>query len=342
MPSPFVIVSDLHFHNWSAFSKNTSQGNTRLLTLIKELKRAAAEVKRLGGNQMIVAGDVFHVRGHVAPSVLNLVLHAFGTIVEDGISVTIIPGNHDLEGDETSTLGSAVTALATVGCRTINEGPERLGDFLYVPWIENLNNLRDCLKTNQGAKYAIIHAPINGVIPGMPNIGLDPAELEALDYGMIFAGHYHNHKQFGQKVYSIGAIAHHSWNDVGSKAGFLVVDDDKVNWYCSHAPQFVELDPSMDEVAMRLAADGNFVKARIQTSDTTVIEDFRKLLLDAGAKGVVIMPDPVVKTVSRAASSIRKGMSLEESVDLYIKAGAFGREADLIKYCTKIIGEARA
>lgn len=352
---PYAIISDLHLHNWSAFSSVTSDGtNTRLALLLAEIERAALALRVAGGDLMVVTGDVFHVRGSVAPSVLNQALDTFKRVISTGVTVIILAGNHDLEGKHSTRLGSAITALEQVGCICVSDVPQcyhyGLHDLVLVPWMDSLDELRVTMRDlpnnfpiGKGASSdVLIHAPINDVIPGLPNSGLDANELAAMGYGRIFAGHHHNHVDFGNGVYSVGAIAHHSWCDVGSKAGFLLVWPNEVKWFASHCPSFVELDDSMDETDMRLAADGHYVKARVGTSDLKELAAIRELLLQSGARGVTLIPDPVKKTAEREATSIKQGMTLDQSVASFIDAGNFDRKPELAALCQQILDKARS
>lgn len=341
---PFVIVSDLHFHNWSAFAGVNEEGiNTRLFTLMQEVAKAAEVLQAAGGKRMYVAGDVFHVRGRVAPSVFNPVQVLFETLVESGIEVIILAGNHDIEGKESNDLGSAVTALRSVGCTTVSSQGGIHTGVVLVPWSEDRAYVLSELKRMDNSDlYAIIHAPVNEVIKGLPPNGLDPDELNALKYKAIFAGHYHNHKQVREKVWSIGAIAHHTWSDVDSKAGYILVDRSGVHYRASHAPRFIEIVPGMSEMDMQLEADGNYIKARLETSSLIEIADCRQMLLDAGALGVSIIAEPAKMTVARTTAGITKGETLEASIEKFVDASSFAEAANLKAYCYDVLTKIRS
>lgn len=355
MSKPYAIISDLHFHNWSTFATTDSNGvNSRLWLLIDEVERVARDLHSRGGRTIIIAGDVFHVRGKIAPSVLNPVIELFERLIKGlGMEVYIIAGNHDLEGKESNRLGSAITALEGVGCVCVSDEGQAValdgvGDkaAALVPWHEELGALKKLIEgmPHKEDVDLVIHAPMNYVIKGIPDTGLDPTWLQGLGFRNVFSGHYHNHKAFGN-VYSIGAIAHHSWSDVGTTAGYLIVDGDTgdVNFRATSCPQFVELTPDMSVEEMALEADGNYVKARVNTSDATEIAGLRKLLEDHGAKGVVIVPEPQKAAVTREESKVTKGMTLNESVSSYIDpTGSDPDRADLLALCHDILSKAQA
>lgn len=333
MHKPYGLMADLHLHNWSSFSSTDDYGvNTRLAGLLGEIHRCAETVHKAGGDTIVMAGDVFHVRGSVAPSVLNPTIDWLRTInAKYGTKFIIIPGNHDLEGKDATRLGSAVTALACDYIAVENEASIwSAGSAVLIPWHESTATLLKGLEefaasvSDPSEMDAIIHAPIDGVIEGLPLHGLSPEALAKVGFRRVFAGHYHNHKVFaGDKVVSIGALAHHTWSDVGSRAGFLVVYNDQVRWMKSHLPEFIDLtrlvtaDP--DEIPMLV--DGNFVRVRVEASKTKEVEAARQELLDMGARAVLVQAEPKPPAESvRAGHSVKSGESLEVSVAEFIKA----------------------
>ena len=335
------IVSDLHLHGWSAFSSVNEDGiNSRLAMQLEELRRAAREVKEAGGDTLVVAGDVFHVRGSLAPSVLNPVMDTFRDLHDaEHMKIIIIPGNHDLEGKGSDRVSSAITALEGVGCM-VQHGPIALGHRTFVPWIANVEELKSCLEALriEEDKDLIIHAPIDGVIKGLPNCGLSPEYLSGLGFNRVFAGHYHNHKDFNNGVYSIGALGHQTWSDIGTKAGFLLVDDESVTWRKSHAPAFVEIhaDTSVEDVP--LIVDGNYIRVKTNTHKASEVAGLRAWLLECGAAGVIIQSVKESKDVR--AATIKSGLTLEASVAEYISTGGFENGELLKANCARLLGEA--
>jgi DNA repair exonuclease SbcCD nuclease subunit len=330
----YGLMADLHLHAWSAFSSMTPEGvNSRLKGLLNEIERAAAEVKAAGGDTLVMAGDVFHVRGSVSPVVLNSTRDCMQRIVDSGVNIVIMPGNHDLEGKHSTRLSSAVTALEMRGV-SITNAPTYLMKprMVLVPWVENIDDLKAAIAAlDTGASGffrqetdLILHAPIDGVIKGLPAHGLNPEYLADLGYKRVFAGHYHHHKRFDCDVHSIGALAHHTWSDVNSKAGFLLVHDDKVEYRKSHLPEFIDLsqlvglDPDEE---LPFLVDGNFIRVKVESSKVKDVEAARKELLDMGAKAVLVQaqPKPTERTSTSGAVSV-SGSSLEVSVTDFVRS----------------------
>ena len=108
---PYLLVSDLHFHNWGEFSTEVDGVNSRLQHIIDALNEAITTLILKGGDQVIIAGDVFHVRGSLVPSVLNPVLTFIREWCDKGITFHCIDGNHDLESKNAVHNKSATSAL---------------------------------------------------------------------------------------------------------------------------------------------------------------------------------------------------------------------------------------
>ena len=328
----YGIISDTHCHNWSTFSNVGVDGvNTRLSIILKEIKRAAEEVKKAGGKRLFHAGDLFHVRGSVAPSVLNPTLKTFEQIVEMGIEPVIICGNHDSEFRETNDLGSAISALAGIGCQIVNR-PKYFEEerVLCMPWDANkelfLARLGMVSATRKDFDL-VCHVALDGVFDRIEGSQcIDPNDIrEKTHYEVrrIFAGHLHAHKDLGNSSWSVGAIAQHNWGDVGTQAGFLLVEPNnnpingKVQFVASHAPRFIDLDKGMSLDDLRLEVDGNYVRAVVEMTEAEV-KAFRKELEKYGALGVtIICHTPAAERTDRI--TVSETESLESVVDKYIK-----------------------
>lgn len=360
MTKPYGVASDTHSHNWTQFSHVLPNGvNSRLQAALDEIRRLRDEVIAAGGNTIYHGGDLFHVRGNIAPSVLNPTLDLYRDLTGSGIRVRILAGNHDLEGSEAHRVGSAVTALEGIGCEIVNE-PTLFADdrVAMIPWIERTEDLKKEIQNTVGRIHAtpspaplrsmesvrnwtlIIHAPIDGVISGLPNHGLTAVELKSFGFKLVLSGHYHHHKKLDEGVYSIGALAHYSWSDVGHKAGFLVVDDSNVRWFKSHLPEFIEIDSSMEQIDIEEACQGNYVRIKLKAVKQIEVEKFKKYLTDCGALGITAIMQKDSASVARANSTVTAGASIEVSVSQFISNSSLSNSAlDLL--CQDILSEAR-
>ena len=342
MSKPYALLSDLHFFNWSSFSSVNEEGvNTRLQLIIDEVYRAKEELVKAGGDTMILAGDIFHTRGSITPEVLNPVLRLFDDLTSD-INVYAIAGNHDLSSKDAQWLTNSASALETVGVKMAMPElyPTEL-DVILISWKSSVDDLKKTLEHHaisdtKESWDVIIHAPVDGVISGLPDHGLTADYLASLGFKRVFSGHYHDHKDFGNGVYSIGATTHQTWSDVDKKAGFLLVYPDKVKRFASHAPQFVDIYGDMTEEELTIC-DGNYCRVRIGKATPATINEVRDEILGLGALGVVVQAVKETSVEEReTGTALGKSTSLEQSVADYI-AEKFSKNNDLAVLCSEIL-----
>lgn len=329
----FAVLADIHAYGSTVYSGTNPDGvNTRLSIILSEMKRAAQTLAREGGRIMIIAGDIFHTRGSIDPEVLNPLRETVESILAMDIDIYAIPGNHDLKSADSRQLSSQIENLAQISIsggmfRCYNEARVvGLQDvpFGFVPWRNKMDDLKADLAALK-ATYAyhadmhvFIHAGIDGVLSGMPAHGLTDGDLAAYGFKRVYAGHYHNHVIFpGNKVVSIGATTHHNWGDVGTRAGFLIVDTDAdtVTFHDTQAPKFADLT-GLDEMDMELECKGNYVRFRGPTMTQTEINELRDQFRKWGALGVSI--EVPKSTVAVRSASPVKGVTLDQSVANYI------------------------
>jgi len=348
---PFGIISDTHNHLWSAFSTTLPNGvNNRLQMILDETTRCAKEVKAAGGDTIYHGGDLFHVRGSIAPSVLNPTMDCYKAIIDGGMRIIINAGNHDLEGREASRVSSAITALEGIGCTVINE-PTHTDDMVVIPWIASLEQFKKTLEeyrdsvTNPAELDLLIHAPVDGVIPGLPDHGISGEYLADLGFRRVFSGHYHHHKEVVfSRVWSIGALTAQTWSDVNAKAGFLIVTDTDVKWRASRVPSFVEIDGTTDPAEIPLIAPGNYVRAKITSAKKSDVEALRAHLTDCGALGVTILEIKDTSIIPRTGGiAIKAGATLEQSIgDFIVASTTTADKARLQAMCADILTTVRS
>lgn len=333
-----VIISDTHNHNWSVFSHTlSSKVNSRLQTTLDETWEAAKRGKEAGARALIHCGDMFHVRGSIAPSVLNPTLDLYAKIVNElDLPVYILAGNHDLEGNDSEALGNAGESLVGSGAQVISSVfKDDHGKRLFVPYFNSCNQLRDEIK-----KYDLkdisewvlfIHAPLNGVIAGIPDHGLSAAEVQSWGFKAVFCGHYHNHKVFPGNVCSVGALTHQTFSDIGALAGFVLYDEEAnaITHYPSNAPKFIDFDKDWDELEMIENITGNYVRVEIENASNAQIEEARAFLNEYKAAGTQII-NINTKTATREGEesvSVEAGASAKVSLSEWCERKGFSPAA---------------
>lgn len=340
---PYGLFSDAHLHDWSVFSSVDSKGrNTRLMGILSEIDRCFGETKKAGGDTVVFGGDLIHTRGRVEPSVFNPAKDMFSKWSDLGMKTIGICGNHDLASRESVELHSSVAMLNGIPGFEMFHKTSRVGNVVLVPWYsspsEYMKALQKASDENEDRDRCdlICHIGIDGTLRGMPDHGVTAETLAKLGFKRVFSGHYHNHRDFGNGVFSVGATTHQTWGDVGTKAGFMIVSDTDQKFFASRQPNFISL--TRDEYTseeLPLVVPGNFIQAKISGSSNKEAEGARKLLTDLGAKGVSIILEP--KTVSkREKTSVESSsVTVAESVDKYCKAK--GYEEKIVAQCNKIV-----
>lgn len=328
----YGIMSDTHYHSWSAFAKQEGHINSRLGILITETRKAAIHMKEAGCSALFHTGDLFHVRGRVSPSVLNPVVDLYNEIVNDiGLPVFLLAGNHDLEFEDSNRIGNSGESLRHTGVRVVSEAPyfDRDHRVLMIPWHAKQKELLSVIANellggiDPHDVTLMIHAPINEIIPGLPDHGIDPDVLADFGFKNVFSGHYHNFKRVRPGVFSVGALTHQNWGDVNSKAGYLIVSErgtaSDVQHFETDAPKFVNIE-EIDEDSLEVVA-GNYVRARIEIEEEKEVVAFRELLVDElGAAAALILPIRKEKVVTRKGAAKTSLDRLEDSITHFVKA----------------------
>jgi DNA repair exonuclease SbcCD nuclease subunit len=317
-------------HNWTQFASADDEGrNTRLSIILDSLLEAVDTALEEGIDEMYLAGDLFHTRGSLPPSVLNRVVDCFGKITKRGMTVHAIPGNHDLESDNSCELTNASQVLTTVGVNVYTD-TKQIGDIVMVPWKSSLDALRGELQTiadlseDVSELVVFIHAPLNGVIEGIPDHGLSSTELEAFGFKALFSGHYHNFKEVGNKVWSIGALTHQTWGDIGSQAGYVIynTETNEVEQRETSAPKFIDVSAiaTMDADDLQKHVEGNYARLRLAQAEKKEVIECRDYLMELGAVGVIVNHTPA-KTVSRQsnANTTNQQLSLKQQTGSWIE-----------------------
>jgi DNA repair exonuclease SbcCD nuclease subunit len=314
---PYLVVSDVHFHSWDFGSYVNPDGvNSRLQDTITEFERAASVLREQGGKCIVITGDLFHTRGEIKPSVYNPVYDMFKRLSEAGFAVHAIPGNHDLETEETTEEGNCFKSFASIEnfhiyyTSTYVYFEKKFGTdkALFIPWTENfgfalqkaIEKSTENSRLNSGKSTRVTifaHVGLSDVVAGLNSVLKAESFIQVKGLRYAFCGHFHNHKHFdvsptGQQshVYSVGALTHQSFKDVGSRAGFIIVSSpEKVTFHNSEAPEFVDYDDDdFFELSTPCKFRNNFVRMNVTEPLTKgEIEAIRVTIESSGSLRVI-------------------------------------------------------
>jgi DNA repair exonuclease SbcCD nuclease subunit len=330
---PYAVISDVHCHNWSAFSHTTSSGiNNRLLHILEGIELAATVLLASGGTDLVLTGDLFHTRGNVKPSVLNPTIDLFKTITTRGIKIHAIPGNHDLEGINSDILGNALHSLCSSGNFTCYTNPTYLAsNHLFIPWFEDAQKVLKLANQKVLEKPNLTlfaHVGLNKVIPGHIGNTLNPDDFLKEQFKYVFCGHFHNHVNFDDRVYSVGALTHQTWNDVGSRAGFLIVHEDRVEQHETYAPKFIDVFANPPE--------GNYVRITGVTFEEDEAARAVATLKEHGALAVLDQSTRPAMVVKDHSEIVKVDLGIDAALESYCKHTYGDKWERVLKECLRL------
>jgi len=262
-----LVTADWHFHAYKAHSTMRDGMNSRLAD-IRDTWMSAVEIGISEGCEiMTVSGDLFHVRGQLRPSVINVVQSLVRRVIEAGMEVVVIPGNHDMEsyqgGDTAVDFLSAIEGVHNLdGGGIVNVAGLKIAG---IPYQHIISDFIERAKYLVGEKpdICLIHQGVDDFKPSetMPDFGLTLGMVREI-FGEIpvFCGHYHNHK-VARNIVNIGAPLQHTFGDEGQDRGVVVFDTEKAlsTFHpISRSPKFVTVE---DESTKWMKGDFVRIKA---------------------------------------------------------------------------------
>ncbi|KMJ45124.1 exonuclease [Xenorhabdus khoisanae] len=352
----YGLISDTHYHVWDAFATTSHNGmNSRLKIQLDATWEAAVAAKEAGAKALFHAGDVFHVRGSIAPTVLHFTSELYNKIINTlGLPVYILAGNHDLETNDSVFSANASASFSKIGANIVCSKTPQSFDLdgvkvHMISWYSDhrslLNTVKELAKTIDISvpNDLIIHTSINKAIPGMPDVGMEAEEFNGLGFRYVLSGHYHNHKEVIPGVISVGALTHQNWGDIGTTAGYMLINQDGTySQHATKAPIFLELDNELTPEMVK----GNYVRIRAVIKDDEhgkKLEEMAKLL---GASGITrnFTKEASLVSVGTATAGTAKIDSLKESVGNYcVLIGKSDTSIDVTKLtavCEDVLSQA--
>lgn len=305
-----LIFSDLHAHNFKYGSKRitTETGifNSRLLDTLSVLDEIKDYALAHGITTILFGGDLFHRRQTYNTDVFNLVFDKLKEFSDLGLSLLMIPGNHDYA--DRAGLIHALQPFEAIENILVMDYPEKIycwNDLVIhpVPYTPDLDQAQTALlrsgafaDENPGQPNILLaHLGMQGARVGSDYILVSDSDIRVADvphqsFTACFFGHYHEHQQLFGNGWFIGATHEHNWGDVGGKRGFLhaKVYTDRVDFKQveTQAPKFLVLheellgDPTCHsaEDFGSLPRDKDFVRVMVDSATPGAARRIRKEL----------------------------------------------------------------
>lgn len=339
MKSPILCVGDCHFHNHKAFSTIVADGMTSRLDYALRAWGTAVEAGLKEGCKLLVfAGDMFHIRGHLRPSVYNAVYDMVARTAAQGLKLVMIPGNHDYENyydndtaidkfgeiEDVHVLSRACPALTVDGWKIAG-----------VPYHHNPGHFKKRYEeVCREAKPDVVltHEYFDEYMPvemGRRGISIEFLQEHMPKNAIVVNGHYHVPGYIaGSRVLDAGRLLPQSFADVngGGYGCWMVRPGRDPKFVPIESPQFITINgfKKGDEKIVK----GNYVRIEARTDKAAIT--IREKCEAAGALGVVAN---IVKDYSPHGGKTIKISSKEKMIGEYIDAvgGDYtARKADIL------------
>ena len=331
-----AIMADLHFHAFKQFASRVDGDNSRFLEIIEAFSNAVEMAAEQECTALLIAGDVFHARGALRPSVFNRVFFEIAEAA-DGMQVLVIPGNHDMEnyrGGSTAvdTLHEVENVIVAkepscpviVGTRSGIVHSLSVGCVPYIHDHEEFIVEAAKLVNATKPEAMLIHQGIDDfAFPGMPETGLTIKRIREFFDGPVFCGHYHGPEMI-DNVFCVGSLVQHSFGDT-SERGFWIYDTDTnaAKHVVVPGPRFL----TVSSVKEAKGASGRYV--RVMADTLAKADKISSAAFDAGGKGVTVVLE---RKFTAAHSSALKLSTPKNMLAEYLsmQPDTKGREGELM------------
>lgn len=218
----FLIIGDLHIHDYAKFNLEASYPSFRLQQFLILADEIIKVIQSNNIEEFIIAGDLLY-KPNPNPMVLSI-LHEFLNRIAAYANIRIIPGNHDIhlkqmfDGVDID-YHNNLKLFANSKIFYYTDKIERIGakTFHFHGWTPNGITVRD-------ADILIAH---DVVVGAWYNNLISATGIETGSYNKAFVGHIHHPQQIGN-AYIPGSPIPHNFGDADHYGG-LIYDDEMDN-----------------------------------------------------------------------------------------------------------------
>lgn len=235
----YIVVGDIHFHQWTEFSKPDPEFGTDRFKEQIEAMQQVFDLARLHKATVIQVGDVFHQRATVNTLVFNKVFELF--VKNSDIETVILRGNHDsitnslYSPSSIEPLGALdnVVIVSTLAEELYSKGGLR---FVYLPYGDEHEEMLDYVKSLQlnpsHTNILLGHIGVDGATSGKGNYRLNGtftlSNLRSEEFDYILLGHYHKRQLLdgNPNAMYLGCLNQTSFSDEGTACGVQLLSID--------------------------------------------------------------------------------------------------------------------
>lgn len=232
-----LIFADLHSHNYKDFSITEDGVNSRLADCVGTVAQILISARENNADEIWFLGDLFKLKNNLDSQVIQLTMYELQNLA-DNYPLLLVPGHHDYRmwthdpimmemlADFSGKTKFQIKLCDEAGWITSKDADVQIYVEPCIRGVKAINERLEKLKPRENAVF-LSHADVKGVnYRGfVVDNGID-ADLLSERFKWSFIGHWHTPKKLRRNVISVGAALQHTFNDVGGKRGWWILDTD--------------------------------------------------------------------------------------------------------------------
>lgn len=263
------------------------------------------EAKRLGDDDLVILGDLYHLRYQVPIALQNRLVERLRAWPGD---VTLLPGNHD-QCDEAGR--NALEVLGHIYNIHVYNEPVVYPEGCWLPYRKQIAEYQPFLKKAKKDKvkvgfchHGLVGAMMNSHKVAGEGDGIPPAWFANFD--VVFFGHWHRHQQIGNCVY-VGSPWQTRADEADQEKGFVYFDGEHWSFHPLRVGRSYHRIPT--DGGLHYVQPGD--KVILSVGQEALAEEARQL----GAE--VVLEKPTEKFEARFA--LPSGAGARDYAEAYVK-----------------------
>jgi len=311
-PWKFIAFTDLHVR---------SDNIEKCLAVLAEVRHLAKEREA----EVVFVGDFWDARGQLSVRQLDVLLDEFQRWRDEGIALTLIPGNHDQVSVNGVVHGIRVFEPfpnITVATHTIEREAEKIA---FLPWRQDPEEQGALFTDLDGDGWTIFaHAEVKGATtnqfheaPGRVSRTIIETVARA-----CYCGHYHKRQQLGDRTWYLGSPFQHTFTEMDDPPkgiAFITRDVLEPEWIeLTGFPRHHRFKLPEEETSFEEVADHDIVELYVPKADIGTAE-LRQFVKDFPARDVRTLPLPEEEDTDASPAF---ALTLDDAIDAYVHEAA--------------------